>query len=70
MRDVIVSLIFQILQLLNCVCKRDYGLGTEITKENLVRGSAEERQEKTKCKAGISLGEIVYRFWLLNNNQW
>lgn len=50
MRDVIVSLIFQILQLLTCVRKMDYGLGTEITKEDPVGGSAEERQEKTNVK--------------------
>ena len=71
----VVSLIVQILQFLTCVRKRGYALGTEMKQENLVRGSAEKRQEKAKIKGSSSLDvgrdpkSLVYRFWLLNCNQ-
>lgn len=42
----IVSLIALVMKRLTCVRKRDYGLGIKMKKDNLVRGSAEKRQEK------------------------
>ena len=44
----IASLTVQILHLLTCIRNRDYGLGMEMTKENPVRGSVENRQEERK----------------------
>lgn len=42
----IVSLIALVMKRLTCARKRDYGLGIKMKKDNLVRGSAEKRQEK------------------------
>lgn len=56
----LVSLIAQILQRPTCVRKRDYWLGIEINKDNIVKGSAEKRQEKEKSKGGRSLDEIQH----------
>lgn len=42
----IASLISQILHLLTCVRKRDYRLGMGMKKENPVRISVEEREQK------------------------
>lgn len=49
----IVSLIAQILQLLTCVRKRDYGLGMEMRKKNLVSGSVDELQGEEKVREGV-----------------
>ena len=42
--------IVQTLQLLTCVHKKNHRLGIEMKKENLVRGSVEDRQGEGKSK--------------------
>ena len=50
------GLIVQILHLLPCVRKKDYGSEIEM-KENLVRGSVGERQKERESKGIGSVGE-------------
>ena len=51
-------LIVQLLHLLPCGRKKDYGLKIEMKKENLVKGSVETWQEERKSKGRSSLDEI------------
>ena len=51
------GLIVQILHLLPCVRKKDYGSGVEMKKESLVRGSVGERQKERESEGIGSVGE-------------
>ena len=54
------KLIVQILHLLPCVRKKDYGLRIEMKKGILVRGSVEERQKERKSNGRSSLDGIQH----------